>query len=89
MSRYTDAERAGDPMRWPVERNPLTGAARIEHPKAGWLVYSESRIAALLLSVITAPRVDEEKLAIARRLAGEERFAEFVEIHAALARAAG
>jgi hypothetical protein len=85
ISSYADASRRGDPMRWPVERNPVTGETRIQLPDGGWISYTEEALAVLLLEVATADDVNERHFAIVRRLAGEDRFAEFVELHSLLA----
>lgn len=72
-------------MLWPV-MHAEDGSSSIRLPDGRWLTYTEEKLADLLLAVILEEPVDDRKLCIARRLAGESRFAEFVHLHAEVER---
>lgn len=76
--------RSRNPLDFPVTYLP-NGTAIISLPDGTCLRRTETQIAGLLVELLAEEPPDEWKLALGRRLAGEARYAEFLETMTELA----
>lgn len=72
------ARRSENPLTWQVLRDPETGYTGLRTPEGRIKWWSPEQLADLLVAVLTEPNVSERNIALARHLAGRERWAEAV-----------